>query len=75
MAYEDHRDQWVSTVGDMLKTFPSVGSINPDLDPSHAFFHDALTGLKVHGQDCCLTAALSLRTVCFYDNIAVRFFA
>ena len=50
-ALEDS-DQWVAMVADILKTFPSTGSLNCDVDDSHFFFHEVASELKKSGKFC-----------------------
>ena len=47
---QDDTDQWVAVVANILKTFPSVGSLNTDLDDHHSFFHEVLNDLKKLGK-------------------------
>lgn len=48
-AQEDS-EQWVAVVGDMLKTFPSTGSLNNDVDEVHHFFHEVVNELRKIGE-------------------------
>lgn len=43
---QDDTDQWVAVVANMLKTFPSSGALNTDLEDHHNFFHEVLNDLK-----------------------------
>lgn len=43
---QDDNDQWVAMVGDLLKTFPSTGNLNADVDESQNFFHEVVLDLK-----------------------------
>ena len=51
---QDDTDQWVAVVANILKTFPSTGSLNTEIDEHHNFFHEALNDLKKLG-DCNAT--------------------
>ena len=46
---QDDTDQWVAMAGNILKTFPSAGSLNTDIDDHHNFYHDVLNDLKKVG--------------------------
>ena len=48
LATEDS-DQWVAMVGGILRTYPSTGSLNSDIEATHGFFHVALADLKKLG--------------------------
>jgi negative elongation factor A len=48
-AAQEDTDQWVAMVGDILKTYPSTGSLNSDVDASHAFFHEVVGDLRKLG--------------------------
>lgn len=47
---QDDNDQWVAMVGDLLKTFPSTGNLNADVDESQNFFHEVVLDLKKLGK-------------------------
>lgn len=46
----DDTDQWVAMVGDLMRTFPSTGAINTQVDDTHRFYHDILTELRKLGK-------------------------
>jgi len=50
VAQED-TDQWVSMIGELLKTYPATGSLNCEVDEGHAFFHEVVVELKKLGND------------------------
>ncbi len=39
-------------VGDLLKTYPTTGAINVEVDQQHRFYHEVLNDLKKLGQYC-----------------------
>ncbi|GAB6023181.1 hypothetical protein CHUAL_008006 [Chamberlinius hualienensis] len=43
-------DQWVSTLGELLKTFPSSGTVNMELEENARVFTDLLNELKKIGK-------------------------
>ena len=45
----DDTDQWVAMVADLLRTFPSTGSLNSDIDDHHKFFHEHLQEIRKLG--------------------------
>ncbi len=47
----DDTDQWVAMVADLLRTFPSTGSLNTDIDDHHKFFHEHLQELRKLGKN------------------------
>ena len=48
MAQEDS-DQWVAMVGDILKTYPSAGTLNTEGEHRHNFYHEVLADLRKLG--------------------------
>jgi negative elongation factor A len=42
-------DQWVTVIGDILKTYPATGSLNCDIDDCHTFFHEVINDVKKQG--------------------------
>ena len=48
MATQD-ADQWVSMIGEILKTFPSMGTLNLDLEDNGIFF-DMTSDLNKAGE-------------------------
>ena len=46
----DDTDQWVAMVADLLRTFPSTGSLNSDIDDHHKFFHEHLQEIRKLGK-------------------------
>ena len=48
MAQEDS-DQWVAMVGDILKTYPSAGTLNTDVEHRHSFYHEVVADLRKLG--------------------------
>lgn len=47
---QDDSDQWVAMVGDILKTYPSTGNLNAEVDESQNFFHEVVIDLKKLGK-------------------------
>ena len=56
---QDDTDQWVAMIGNILRTYPATGTLNTDVDESHAFFHEVLTDLKKTGEDLLTKTTLS----------------
>ena len=42
-------DQWVSTVGTIMRNFPSEGTLNLNVDDSCPFLHEIISDLKKLG--------------------------
>ncbi|KAI0242098.1 Negative elongation factor A [Lamellibrachia satsuma] len=51
MAQEDS-DQWVAMVGDILKTYPSAGTLNTEGEHRHNFYHEVLADLRKLVRKC-----------------------
>ncbi|KAK2178167.1 hypothetical protein NP493_557g00005 [Ridgeia piscesae] len=51
MAQEDS-DQWVAMVGDILKTYPSAGTLNTDVEHRHSFYHEVVADLRKLVRKC-----------------------
>ena len=47
----DDTDQWVAMVADLLRTYPSSGSMNSDIDDHHKFFHEHLQEIRKLGNN------------------------
>ena len=43
-------DMWVSTIADILKTFPSTGFLNSEVKESQGIFHEVISDLKKLGE-------------------------
>jgi len=46
-------DQWVSMVGEILRTFPATGGLNLELEDNNGTFAEVLSDLKKLGMHTC----------------------
>ena len=52
MAINDS-DQWVSMIGEILRTYPATGAINLELEDNNGTFAEVLSDLKKLGMSSC----------------------
>lgn len=53
MAIHD-TDQWVSMIGEILRTYPATGALNLELEDNNGTFAEVLGDLKRLGKLVCL---------------------
>ena len=70
LAQED-TDQWVAMIGDILKMYPSLGTLNKDVDDSGRCFHEIQTVLKKLGLQKSLNIFRSkhIYPICYYFGL------
>ena len=50
MAINDS-DQWVSMIGEILRTYPATGALNLELEDNNSTFAEVLSDLKKLGKN------------------------
>ena len=58
---QDDTDQRVAMVGNILKTYPTSGALNTDVDDHHNFFHQVQSDLKKLGKFFCMLCELGCK--------------